>query len=60
MIRSCEDVETLNDFYEFARSWHNARDMGLKETVSMTSWGRISLIDPKLFSILTEPGETND
>ncbi len=60
MISSCEDVKTLSDFYEFARSWHNARQMGLKETVSMTSWGGINLISPELFSILAEPGEIND
>ncbi len=60
MVSSCEDVETLNDFYEFARSWHNACEMGLKETVDMTSWGKINLIDPELFSILTGMGETDD
>uniref|UniRef100_A0A0F9LZU9 Uncharacterized protein n=1 Tax=marine sediment metagenome TaxID=412755 RepID=A0A0F9LZU9_9ZZZZ len=59
MIRSCEDVETLNDFYEFARSWHNTRKMGLKETTNMTSWGRINLIDPELFFTL-QTGEADD
>lgn len=60
MIRSCEDVETLNDFYEFSRSWRNARKMGLKETINIIKWNEITLINPKLFSALIEPGETND
>lgn len=53
MIKSCEDITTLDDFYEFARSWHNAREMGLRETISMLSWGERNIISPKLFSTLT-------
>lgn len=60
MIRSCNDIKTLNDFYEFSRSWRNACEMGLEETTNIISWSEITLINPELFSILTEPGETND
>ncbi len=53
MIKSCEDVKTLNDFYKFSKSWHNAREMGLKETVVMMRWSKIHLICPTLFATLT-------
>lgn len=55
MIKSCEDVKTLNDFFEFSKSWTNAREMGLRETIEMTSWNEINLICPELFTTLSEP-----
>ncbi len=52
MIKSCEDVKTLNDFYEFSRYRNKTRDMGLIETNNMMKWSKNKLIDPELFTRL--------
>lgn len=56
MIRSCEDIKTLDDFYEFAKSCNNADELGLRETVNMIRWNDIYIICPELFVILERKG----
>jgi len=57
MIKSCEDVKTLNDFFTFSEFWRKAKEMGLKETIEMISWDERHLICPKLFTALSESFE---
>lgn len=54
MIRSCEDVRTTAEFYEFTRSYRKTRKLGLKETARMLCWDDRSIIGPKLLVTLKE------
>jgi len=49
MIRSCENIQTLDDFKKFAKYREDAIDMGLKETASIMCWNRYAVMNPKLF-----------
>ncbi len=54
MIRSCEDVKTLDEFEELMQSCANALRMGLQETADVVCWSKGELIDPDLFDRLFE------
>ena len=54
MIRSCEDVKTLDEFEELMELCANALRMGLQETVDVVCWSKGELIDPDLFDKLFE------
>ena len=54
MIKSCEDIETLDEFEELMKSTANALCMGLQETGDIVCWSKGELIDPKLFEALYE------
>jgi len=54
MIKSCEDIKTLDEFEELMESTANASRMGLQETVYIVCWSKGELIDPELFTALYE------
>ena len=54
MIRSCEDIETLDDFRKFAKYREDAFEMGLKETASIMCWNKFAVMNPNLFDTLFE------
>jgi len=54
MIKSCEDIETQNDFHKLSSYSIRTTDMGLRETADMMRWSRSCLISPKLFMDLFE------
>jgi len=54
MIKSCEDIETRDEFEELMKSTANALRIGLHETVDIVCWGKGELIDPELFEALFE------
>lgn len=56
MIKSCKDVKTAVEFYEFTLSWHKIRGLGLKETAKMICWDERSIICPELFDSLNITG----
>ncbi|KKM05712.1 hypothetical protein LCGC14_1751210 [marine sediment metagenome] len=56
MIKSCKDVKTAIDFYQFTRYRHNALELGLEETASMICWNKRSIICPELFCSLNIVG----
>ncbi len=54
MIKSCEDVKTLDEFEELMEFTANALLMGLQETGDIVCWSKGELIDPELFEALFE------
>ncbi len=54
MIKSCDDVETWDDYNEFANMLFNTNDMGLRETVKMLCWDDPNIISPKAFGTLSD------
>jgi len=54
MIKSCEDIETLDEFEELMESTANALRMGLHETGDIICWSQGELVDPELFEALYE------
>ena len=52
MIKSCEDIETQNDFHKFSQYSIRTTDMGLRETADMMRWSHRCLIHPSLFTNL--------
>lgn len=54
MIRSCENIETLDEFEEWIGSRANALRMGLQETADIVCWSEGELMDPELFTALLE------
>ncbi len=54
MIRSCEDVETLEEFEELMEFRANALRMGLEETARMVCWDTGNLVCPEFFVALFE------
>ena len=52
MIKACEDVETLEEYYEFCAVFFNTKELGLKETCTIICWYRPNIIDPELFTRL--------
>lgn len=54
MIKSCEDVETLDDFEELMEFRANALRMGLEETARMVCWDAGNLVCSELFVALLE------
>ncbi|KKM05716.1 hypothetical protein LCGC14_1751250 [marine sediment metagenome] len=54
MIRSCEDVKTLDEFAEWITFRANVLRMGLDETAEMLCWDSGNLICPELFEDLFE------
>lgn len=55
MIKSCEDVKTINDFDEFYQTQRRVRIMGLKETAKLIAWDSPTIINPGLFANLFQP-----
>ncbi len=55
MIKSCEDVKTVNDFEEFCETLRSVRIMGLKETAKLIVWGSPAIINPGVFANLFQP-----
>lgn len=54
MIKSCKDVETLDDFEELVEVRANALRMGLEETARMVCWDAGNLMCPDFFVALFE------
>ena len=54
MIRSCEDIKTLDEFEELMEFTANSVRMGLQETADVVCWSKGELIDPDLFDRLFE------
>ncbi len=54
MIRSCEDIKTLDEFEELMEFTANSVRMGLQETADIVCWSKGELIAPKLFEALFE------
>ena len=54
MIRSCEDVKTLEEFHKFSNYRFRIIDIGLLETANMIAWNRGCLISPELINNLVD------
>ena len=54
MIKSCEDIETLDEFEKWIGFRANALRMGLFETADIVCWGEGELMDPEVFTVLFE------
>lgn len=54
MIKSCEDIKTLDEFEELLNFRANALRMGLDETARMMCWDAGNLVCPEFFEALFE------
>jgi len=54
MIKSCEDIKTLDEFHKLGDYRLRTIDIGLLETANMLSWNRGCLISPDLFDMLVD------
>ena len=52
MIKSCEDIKTIDEFEELMESCVNSVRMGLQETADIVCWSKGELIAPELFESL--------
>jgi len=52
MIRSCEDVKTLEEFHKFSNYRFRMIDIGLLETANMIAWNQRWIICPELIDNL--------
>lgn len=53
MIKSCENIETLDEFYAFGYFLSRTYNIGLIETASIRRWDLTHLISPVLFEELS-------
>lgn len=54
MIKSCENIETLDEFEELLNFRANVLRMGLDETARMLCWDAGNLVCPEFFVTLLE------
>lgn len=54
MIRSCNNIKSIDDFKKFAKYREYAIEMGLKETAFIICWSNSSVMNPDLFDRLYE------
>ncbi|KKM05714.1 hypothetical protein LCGC14_1751230 [marine sediment metagenome] len=47
MIKSCEDVKTMDDFQSFSNVYFNTKTIGLHETARLVIWSRGAIISSK-------------
>lgn len=52
MIRSCEDIKTLDDFKKLVKYRDGANSVGLEETASIICWDKVTTMNPDLFNRL--------
>lgn len=45
MIRSCEDIKTMDEFQKFSNLFLNTRNVGLEETARLIIWSEHAIMD---------------
>ncbi len=50
MIKSCEDIKTMNEFDSFHAYFVNTTNVGLVETARLIRWDQCRIMEPELFS----------
>jgi len=52
MIKSCRDVKTLDDFYEFCHLYRVLDKIGLEETSRIIRWNEYYTVSPEILPLL--------